>query len=237
MAAALSLDDFLDRYSTTSFSRGEIIVFQGETPRYAYAVKRGTVKAYNLSVQGDEKPVDFFSKHDVFPTPWVFQKAPNAYFYFEAFTDVELYTVPREDYLDYLRQEPTAMLQLLNNFVIDYVGNTMRLNALQHSRASDKLLYTLHYLTLTHGREISSRQVEITLSLTHQDFANLTGLTRETAATELNKLKTAGVISYGKHTLYQVELDKLRNVINDQFIADVEANLKPAKRRSSSTAE
>jgi len=237
MVAALSFDDFLDRYSTTSFSRGEIIVFQGETPRYAYVVKQGTVKAYNLSVQGDEKPVDFYRKHDVFPTPWVFQKAPNAYFYFEAFTDVELYTVPREDYLDFLQQQPAAMMQLLNSFVIDYVGNTMRLNALQHSRASDKLLYTLHYLTLTHGREIGSRQVEITLSLTHQDFANLTGLTRETAATELNKLKTAGVISYGKHTLYQVELDKLRNVINDQFIADVEASLKPAKRRRSTTPE
>lgn len=220
------VEDFFERYSTTTFSKGEIVVFQGETPRYAYVVKSGTIKAYNLSVHGDEKPVDFYGSHDVFPIPWVFSKAPNAYFYFEAFTDVTLYTVPRDDYMDFLKQNPTLMLELLNRFVIDYVGNSMRLNALQHSRASDKLLYTLHYLTLTHGRETGKRQVEITLSLTHQDFANLTGLTRETAATELNKLKTAGVISYGKHTLYQVELDKLQHVINDQFIADVEASLK-----------
>jgi CRP-like cAMP-binding protein len=138
---------------------------------------------------------------------------------------VELYCAPREEYIEYLTDNPTQAFNTLTAFVVDYLGNAMRLNALQHSRASDKLLYTLHYLTLTHGREIAPRQVEITLNLTHQDFANLTGLTRETAATELNKLKNAGVITYGKHTLYQVWLDKLQHVINDQFIADVQMSV------------
>jgi CRP/FNR family transcriptional regulator len=222
----MSFDRFLERFSTTTFSKGEIVVFQGETPRHAYVVRDGTIKAYNLSVQGDEKPIDFYSLLDVFPVPWAFGKAPNAYFYYEAFTDVTLYMVPRDEYLAFIKANPEYMYQTLNSFVLDYLGNAMRLNALQHSRASDKLLYTLHYLTLTHGREIGPREVEISLSLTHQDFANLTGLTRETAATELNKLKTAGVITYGKHTLYQVQLDKLQHVINDQFITDVETSLK-----------
>ncbi|CAN5367458.1 hypothetical protein BH09PAT4_BH09PAT4_05410 [soil metagenome] len=224
--SAITFDRFIERYPTVSFTKGEIVVFQGETPRNAYVVREGTIKAYNLSVQGDEKPVDFYTSLDIFPVPWAFGKAPNAYFYYEAFTDVTLYTLPRQEFIEFLRGNPEYMYKLLNSFVMGYLGNSMRLNALQHSRASDKLLYTLHYLTLTHGREIGPRQVEITLSLTHQDFANLTGLTRETAATELNKLKTAGVIEYGKHTLYQVELDKLQHVINDQFIADVEASLK-----------
>lgn len=224
--SAITFDRFIERYPTVTFTKGEIVVFQGETPRNAYVVREGTIKAYNLSVQGDEKPVDFYTSLDIFPVPWAFGKAPNAYFYYEAFTDVTLYTLPRQDFVEFLRGNPDYMYKLLNSFVMGYLGNSMRLNALQHSRASDKLLYTLHYLTLTHGREIGPRQVEITLSLTHQDFANLTGLTRETAATELNKLKTAGVIEYGKHTLYQVELDKLQHVINDQFIADVEASLK-----------
>lgn len=222
----ITFDRFLERFQTTKFTKGEIVVFQGETPRYAYVVKSGTIKAYNLSTQGDEKPVDFYGVLDIFPVPWAFGKAPNAYFYYEAFTDVTLYCVPRNDYVEFLQNTPKYTYEVLNRFVMDYLGNAMRLNALQHSRASDKLLYTLHYLTLTHGREIGPRQVEIELNLTHQDFANLTGLTRETAATELNKLKTNGVISYGKHTLYQVQLDKLQHVINDQFIADVEASLK-----------
>jgi hypothetical protein len=47
-------------------------------------------------------------------------------------------------------------------------------------------------------------------------------LTRETTATELNRLKTKGVISYGKHTPYRVSLDKLHGTINDEFIADMQ---------------
>jgi CRP/FNR family transcriptional regulator len=216
---------FLERYPTRSFQKGEIVVFQGEAPRYTYVVKKGVIKAYNLSVNGDEKPVNFYAEYDVFPIPWTFGKAPSSFYYFEAFTDVELYCVPREAYVEFIKQHPGAMYSLLESFVVDHLGNTMRLNALQHSRASDKLLYTLHYLTMTHSRPIAKRQVEITLNLTHQDFANLTGLTRETTATELNRLKTQGVISYGKQTLYKVKLDRLHDVINDQFLADMEVSL------------
>jgi hypothetical protein len=61
----------------------------------------------------------------------------------------------------------------------------------------------------------------LTLDLTHQDFANLTGLTRETAATELIKLKKLGVISYGKSTPYTVDLNKLMRTLNDQFISEI----------------
>lgn len=216
------LTTFLEQYPVRSFQKGEIVIFQGEAPRYGFAVKRGVVKAYNISVNGDEKPTNFYTEHSVFPVPWVYHKAPNAYYYFEAFTPVELYCVPRDEYLEFLRDHPDLMYQMLEKLVTEQIGTTMRMNALQHSRASDKLLYTLHYLTLTQGRQIADGVVEITLNLTHQDFANLTGLTRETTATELNKLKGRGVITYGKHTLYQVKVDKLNSVINDQFIADIQ---------------
>jgi hypothetical protein len=59
------------------------------------------------------------------------------------------------------------------------------------------------------------------LDLTHQDFANLTGLTRETAATELNRLKKRGVIDYGKHIPYRLNMKQLMLLQNDQFIADL----------------
>ena len=100
----------------------------------------------------------------------------------------------------------------------------MRLNALQHSRAGDKLIYTLHYLALSHGERQPNapKVIQISLQLTHQDFANLTGLTRETAATELNKLKRLGIIDYGKHTPYKIDLDKLSALLNDEYIAELE---------------
>ena len=220
------LQSFLGQYPTKTFKKGEIIIFQGEAPRSGYVVKTGTVKAYNLSVSGDEKPVSFYSDLEVFPASWVYGKIPSAIYYYEAFTsDVTLYTINREEYVTFIKTNPSVAFEELEHNVVDQLGKSMRLNALQHSRASDKLLYTLHYLALSHGHTVGPQQIEITLDLTHQDFANLTGLTRETAATELNKLKHRGVISYGKNVPYKLDLAKLMSVLNDQYISDMQISL------------
>lgn len=215
------LQDFLRTYVVKSYKKGEIVMFQGEVPRTISIVKSGTVKMYNLNHNGDEKPVGFQSKGEIFPAPWAFYKAPSALYYYEALTDIELYHVPRDDYLHFLKQNPPELYKQLERMITDYLGSMMRLNALQHSRAADKLIYTLHYLALSQGKRITDDEVEITLDLTHQDFANLTGLTRETAATELNKLKGRGVISYGKHVPYRVKVKELNNALNDQSIAEM----------------
>jgi CRP/FNR family transcriptional regulator len=217
------LHAFLERHPVRTFRKGEIVVFQGEAPRSAYVVKKGTIKAYNLSVNGDEKPVAFYPVDNVFPATWVYGKLPSAVYYYEAFTpEVELYVIDREAFVSFIKKSPELLYQEMDRLLTDQLGGSLRLNALQHSRASDKLVYTLHYLALTHGKPIKDGRTEITLDLTHQDFANLTGLTRETAATELNRLKKLGVIDYGKNIAYRLDLKRLLQIQNDQFIADMQ---------------
>jgi len=217
------LRTYLERHPTRTFKKGEIIIFQGEAPRNAYVVKEGVVKAYNLSVGGDEKPVAFYSQDAAFPGPWLYGKVSNAVYYYEVFSaEATVYMIGREEYLTFLKGRPELLYQELERYVVDQLGTSMRLNALQHSRASDKLLYTLHYLALNHGEVVEPGLIQISLDLTHQDFANLTGLTRETAATELNKLKRQGVITYGKQKPYRLNLTRLMQLLNDQYIADMQ---------------
>jgi CRP-like cAMP-binding protein len=215
---------FLERHPVRTFKKGEVIIFQGEVPRNAYVIKSGTIKAYNLSVNGDEKPVAFYAPDSTFPASWVYGKVSSAMYYYEAFTsEVEVYSIDREEFVTFIKKRPELLFQELGHVMSDQIGATLRLNALQHSRASDKLIYSLHYLALTYGRALPDNKIEILLDLTHQDFANLTGLTRETAATELNKLKKQGVIYYSKHTPYQLDRKQLMKRLNDQFMADIES--------------
>lgn len=224
--AANYLRTFLDRHPTKTYKKGDIIIFQGEAPRHAYVVKSGIVKAYNLSVNGDEKPVGFYGEHITFPDGWVYGKLPNAIYYFEAFTsEVTVYCVDKDELAKFIKTRPELLNAELDQLLLNKLALSMRLNALQHSKASDKLLYTLHYLALGHGKRLNEQEVEITLDLTHQDFANLTGLTRETAATELNKLKRSDVIAYGKNMPYKLNLAKLTQLLNDQYIADLPPTL------------
>ena len=217
------LHTFLARHPSRLFKKKEIIVFQGEAPRFAYIVKSGTVKAYNLSVNGDEKPVAFYEADSVFPASWVYGKTASATYYYEAFTpSVEVYAIERQEFVDFIKRRPELLYLQMEQLLNEQLGSSIRLNALQHSRASDKLIYTLHYLSLSHGRPATGDKIELTLELTHQDLANLTGLTRETAATELNKLKKQGIIEYGKHTPYRLDVARLMRMLNDEFIADLQ---------------
>ncbi len=217
------LENFISKYPKKSFLKGEIIVFQGESPRAAYVIKTGIVKAYNLSIHGDEKPVGFHHQMESFPGSWIYSRVPSSIYYYETFSEeCTLYLVPREEYVSFVQDHQFMALNELNNYVKSALGLSMQLNALEHSRASEKLMYTLHYLALTYGKLIGEHQRVIDLHLTHQDYANLTGLTRETAATELNKLKHKGIISYGKNMPYTVNLAKLQSILNDQYIAELE---------------
>lgn len=218
--------DFLSQHQQKTFKKGEIIVFQGEVPRGVFVVKSGVVKAYNLSTNGDEKPVAFYGSDSNFPGPWVYGKMANSTYYYEAFTsEVTVYMIERDEFVRFIKSRPQFIYQELERYISDELGKSMRLNALQHSKASDKLLYTLHYLSLSHGKKTAPQKIEITLDLTHQDFANLTGLTRETAATELNKLKKANIIEYGKGQAYTLDLSKLMKLLNDEYIADLDIKL------------
>ncbi len=221
----VDLKRFLERYPTREFKKGEIIIFQGEEPTTAYVVLEGIVKAYNISVEGNEKPVAFYGAHSIFPGPWLYGRSKIAAFYYEVFTPLAvLSVVPKEPFLEFIKSKPELLYEELKRYVSDKLGQTMRVNALEYSKASDKLLYTLHYLAVSYGRGTDPSHVELSLNLTHQDFANLTGLTRETAATELNKLKHQGIIDYGKHAPYIVNLKALIVLLHDQYVSDMEEN-------------
>lgn len=217
---------FLDRHPSVAYKKGDIIIFQGEAPKHAFVVKEGVVKAYNLSVNGDEKPVAFYTEDAIFPGPWVYGAIPSSLYYYEVSSpSATIYTVKREELADFIKKRPELLYNEFQKYITEQLGLSIRLNALQHSRASDKLIYTLHYLAINNGRTIKPKVYEIDLDLTHQDFANLTGLTRETAATELNKLKKSGVIDYSNGSNYTLNLDKLTQLINDQFISDMPKTL------------
>ena len=220
------LHAFLERHPFHSFKKREIIVFQGEAPRQAFVIKSGTVKAYNLSVGGDERPVAFYQADSAFPASWIYGKTASSTYYYEAFTPlVEVYTIDRQEFVSFIKKRPELLYQELQRLLADQLGGSIRLNALQNSRARDKLIYTLHYLALSHGKTPSKGKIELTLDVTHQDLANLTGLTRETVATELNKLKRQKVIEYGKHLPYRLNLARLTRLLNDEFIAELQPTL------------
>jgi CRP/FNR family transcriptional regulator len=182
----------------------------------AYVIKQGVVKSYNLTSHGEEKPISFSTKGQIFPLGWVFGKLHRAQYYYEAFSDCVLYRVSPEAYISFLKTNPDAMFETLERAVDSLLNHQMRINALEQSKASSKVLHTIHFLALSFGHDLTRDVVEIPLPLTQQDLANVMGLTRETTSTELKKLIDMGVIFY-KNRNYVVRTDKLNDLLDDEY--------------------
>ncbi len=205
--------DFLQAYPVKKYTKGSVILHQGDIPSAVHVIKSGFVKVYNITAKGEERPLLFDITYEAFPIGWIFDKINRAYFYYEAFSDVELYLVPKEEYVDYLKTQPEAMWRALDYYVERHIGYQLRMHALEQSKAREKILYTFEFLVRRFGQKGPSNKVAIDLPITQQDFANFVGLTRETTSLELNKLQREGVITYHKQS-YQVDVGQLQRLLD-----------------------
>ncbi|HSX43982.1 MAG TPA: Crp/Fnr family transcriptional regulator [Candidatus Saccharimonadales bacterium] len=185
----------LNEYPVKSFSKGEIILYQGEVPEVAFAVKSGLVRAYDISSDGSEKPIAFKKALEIFPTAWLFKKSPATLYFYEAYTDVQVHALPREEFWRLITNDKLLVHKLLDDYVTISVAKSLRINALQYSKAADKMIHILEYLMVMYGRELKNGKVVIELPIIQQELANLLGITRETAVIQLSKLKQEGILT------------------------------------------
>lgn len=190
--------DFLENYPTVTYRKGEIIISQGEIPTRAYAVKSGLVKKYDLSHDGSERLIDISVPGDLFPDDYVFGKLPSAYYFHEAMGETVVYSIPPREMREFIDTSHEVQRMFMDRYLGTYVAQTLRISALTYSVATEKLLHTLRYLCVRFGGERKDDRIELNIYLTHQQLAELLGLSRETTTNELIKLKKRGVITYDR---------------------------------------
>lgn len=200
--------------------RNSIIIYQGEAPRSVFFVRKGIVKAYSLTNTGVEQVVSFFTAGEPLAQTWVFEKTSSSLYYYEAVDDCELYTLPRDVFLETIQKSTELKEQLFQYFITTNSGLLLRITALEQQRAVEKLVFTLYYLMFRYGKQDESGLYHISLKLTHNSIASLVGLTRETTATELAKLKRKGIINYSAEE-YTVDKAKLERVMGEDAFSDL----------------
>ncbi len=215
--------EFLKQFRTKHFKKGELILCQGDVPAQAFVVKTGVIKTYNLTRQGEEKPIGYDVKHEAFPIAWIFGKIQRAQYYYEAFSNVEVYCVPSDEYQQFLETHPDGLMYVFQRVVERSIGFQLRVNALEQSKACLKVTNTMHFLALRFGEEVKPHIVKLTIPLTQQDIANLTGLTRETTGLELKKLGEQGVLK-SRRRHYIIYTDKLNNLLDEEYAMGLEGD-------------
>lgn len=186
------LPTFISKRQPKRYPKGSLVLFQGEVPRYGFHVLSGSLKLYAIDNDGNERVVGFCTERDMFPMDWLLGASRSAMFYYETLSESQLVPINRND----LRDSESAAEYVETHLVREAASSLLRNLALQQSIAASKILYLFFYLAVRHGKEVSTGLFNLGLPLTHQLIADNLGLTRETVASEMSKLKKAGVVMY-----------------------------------------
>lgn len=207
----ISLSQFGSQFPLKKYARNETIVLQGEDLSHINIIKSGFIKCYDIDKQGTEQLVWIGSPGDFFPVLHAFELDPRAGYFVTAFTDVQLYRVPRKEFSEFLRKNPETLYEVARQLAQLLNDSVRHLNAAEKAKADEKIAHTLYFLSLRFGNPDEEDSSEIAVPVTHQDIANLLGLTRETVTVELKRLKDKGYIFYdkGRFIVYRERLAEI----------------------------
>lgn len=211
MTKSLVLEAFAKKFKPILYRRKERIIVPGTKADDVYFISQGYVMQGILSPNGNIFTPYIFSPGSFFPLIWEenggqSDKDDHEY---ESLTPVEVYRIPREELMLFLKENPKALF-LLNERLKNYSGVLLKkLETRIFSDAFHIVILGLLDLAKLFGKT-QSKQVVIDYWFTHQDIANISGLSREVVTKEMSKLMKKKLIKYKNHLIAINDLQNLK---------------------------
>lgn len=205
-----------------TYKKGSTILYQGEVPRHAFIIATGQVKVYSISTSGSEQVVTFHMNGEFFPSSWIFEKSPSSLFFYEAITDCKIVLFDRSQLIKNIFSSEAGAQEITDYLSTNFTASLLRINGLQQSTAREKIIYSIYYLCqrYRYSDKTPGKIIDIPIKLTHQQIAAFVGLTRETTAMEISKLKKQSVLKY-QAGLYRVDVVKLLEIIGEDSFKEL----------------
>jgi len=200
-------EEFYKKFTIRNYKKGEMLIRADDDPQGIFYLKKGYVRQYTISKTGFELTLHILKPISYFPMVWAVNGTPNVY-YFEALTPVEVGRAPRDEVVNFIKDKPTIIFELLSELIEDYAESLRRIENLVFSDAYRRVISVLIYIS-KHFGEKSGNGIIFTHRFTQQDIATLVGVARETASNEMVKLEKRGLIKYKNHLILLEDIKKL----------------------------
>jgi CRP-like cAMP-binding protein len=181
------LSAFFTSKNTVNYSRGELICVQDDPFRRVLMVSSGIVKSYDIDDTGTERSLSIFAANCIFPLFWLMRPPPEKnLYYYEAFTDVTCYFMPREEASAFIEDHPEILGGVVDALAKAYNHYAERIRSLERSRIHERLEYVLMMLATSLGT-FKGDIANIDASITQEDISKLAGVTRESVSLAMNE--------------------------------------------------
>mgnify|MGYP001272938858 CR=1 FL=1 len=215
------INAFFAKYPIARYKKGMLFIQPGEAIEYIYYVQKGFVRMFTILPDGKELTVNIFKPQSYFPLFLVFAHAENSY-YFEPLVASQFFKAPRKEVLLFVKSDPEILAEFTGRMSVGFQGLLESIPYQFMGSVHNKIAWTVSLLAKRFGMK-SAKGIEISIPLSHQDIANLTGIARETASVELKKLFREKVISYTYRHLIIRDRERLAEIaqIDSQTGSDI----------------
>lgn len=203
------LDIFFSQFRRIKYKKHDVILRPENPPPGVFYVAKGYVRVYTLSESGQELNLIIFKPGDLFPMSWAFNDVKITQ-YCEAMTSVEAHRASKEEFVEFVHKNPEVLWDVTSKILIRLHGLLERVEYMVFGNAYQKVASILVICAERFGIK-KEGYIQIGVPLTHEDVANLIGLTRETTSIELKKLENAKIISKKGGRLRIKNLERLRD--------------------------
>lgn len=100
----------------------------------------------SLDRNGNEQLIWLATRYDIIPTESLFRKRGELQFSYTALTDLEVYAMPKQTFLEMCDNNHDVMREIAKSMSLHYDDLLVRLRSVEQSSIRDKLIYTLHYI-------------------------------------------------------------------------------------------
>ena len=195
------------RARARSFPRRSVVYFPDDPGESVILLTRGRVKIIALTPDGREMIFAFIEPGELFGELAVLDAAPRNE-HAEAIEDSYALSIPREEVLWLMGQRPEIAFSITKLIGLRLRRVENRLKHLLFRSIRERTLSMLLELLGSYGRAAGGRW-EIDLRLSHQEFANLIGATRETVTLTLGQLQKEGLVKMNRRRITVLDRDRI----------------------------
>ena len=204
------LDAFKDAVSFVQKKRREVVFLEGDECSGLHIIKSGRVKVVRSSSAGKEQIIKILSPGDLLGFEVLYDGTRYANTAV-AMEDAELCYIGKNDFFRILEREPEISKKLIIsmgrelNQAYEKIGNLGLLNA------REKLAHLLVTLAGEYGKDVLEG-VQLNLTLSRLEIAELLGITQETSIRLLKSFKEEGLIEIRRKEIIIKSMDRLKAI-------------------------
>ena len=196
------------------YPKNQLIHYEGDPLSHIYLIQVGYVKAYTILDSGDTRTILILGPGDIFPLSFSesmdWENYQIRYFY-QSLNDTKLLSLPILEMKQHIDNDTTMMNTYMNYLAASNLAIMNQLEVMKNKKAIDKVGLLLPYLISKAGKKVKPDVYQLQIKLSHQEIADLSGVTRETTTTLIKELEKTGIIDqhHGKWLINTKNLEKI----------------------------